>query len=759
MPRQSRRNDSLPGLSTRWGNLVMVAVAAVALWDAAAAAAQQVFRTGVNLVLVDMRVLRGDEKATDLRPEEVTLLVDGIARRIVSFSYHPTSQAATAPQQDRTVATGGDATRTGATQVSDPRRIVLVVDSTSIQPGEGPRLSKAAEDFIRRLPAAYALAVATLPLEGGIRFDPDRRASTRTLTEALKRALGSGSGLEGIAGFGCSGASASEGCSDRPGGAPKEALDMNLTAETQLRGRRLLRDLQWLFRAVGDGPSDVVLISGKYRGLEPMRAEIDRTIKTARITGVRLHALEVPAQLNAMAMNAPVTEPFEERRSSPRMSGDPSTAEGPTVFDLPAETGGIEETRPASGTRFFKQLERQLAGSYLLAFEPLPSERDGKPHRIEIRVSRRPRPTVHARKLFVLEPTRAVTPARVAADSPGPRVSDPSNTSESPAPGSTPAGLASAASDAVTAAPVSGHVPGAAQPSAGVAQASPGLRTLIERASAYVEDFQRTLSELVAEERYVQVVKLWSGAPPTRGREPDLAWKPGTGAPLTTGSSGTLRRRQLLSDVLLVQAPGEDVRMGYRDVAAVDGKPVRDRAVRVQKLFMSGRADDRRQLRRIAQESARHNLGTGRNFNLPTFPLEPLRASALERFIWTQHSDDMRDAECCAVVGFFEVRSPTLVRTPADRDVPVSGQLWIEPRTGRVTRAVLQFAHQVEHVEGAFDVTYGPRDGLDVLIPERLWEWYRTPDLQHLGRPAYVEGEASYGRISRFTVSSDFRVR
>jgi hypothetical protein len=87
MPRQSRRNASLPGLSTRWGNLVMVAVTAVAVWDVAAAAAQQVFRSGVNLVLVDMRVLRGDEQVTDLRPEEVTLLVDGIARPIVSLSY------------------------------------------------------------------------------------------------------------------------------------------------------------------------------------------------------------------------------------------------------------------------------------------------------------------------------------------------------------------------------------------------------------------------------------------------------------------------------------------------------------------------------------------------------------------------------------------------------------------------------------------------------------------------------------------------
>jgi len=108
MMMQSRRNDSLPGLSTRSKNLVMVAVAAVALWDAAAAAAQEVFRTSVNLVLVDLRVLRGDEQATDLRAEEVTLLVDGIPRPIVSLSYHRSDEAVALRQQGRTVATGGD---------------------------------------------------------------------------------------------------------------------------------------------------------------------------------------------------------------------------------------------------------------------------------------------------------------------------------------------------------------------------------------------------------------------------------------------------------------------------------------------------------------------------------------------------------------------------------------------------------------------------------------------------------------------------
>ncbi len=268
-----------------------------------------------------------------------------------------------------------------------------------------------------------------------------------------------------------------------------------------------------------------------------------------------------------------------------------------------------------------------------------------------------------------------------------------------------------------------------------------------------MENFQRTLSAVVAEERYVQVVRLWSGAPPVPGREPDLAWRPATGTRHTPRRSGPLRRRQLLSDVLLVQAPAEEW-IGYRDVVEVDGKAVRDRAVRVQKLFTSPRPDDKRQLQRIAEESARHNLGTGRNINLPTFPLQTLRESARDRFVWTRQPDDPQRSPCCAVLAFAEVRSPTIVRTPAGRDVPIAGQVWVEPLTGRVTRAVLTFSNESEQVDGAFDVTYGARIGFDVLLPERLWEWYRTPDPEHLGRGAYVEGEASYGNFRQFTVST-----
>lgn len=280
------------------------------------------------------------------------------------------------------------------------------------------------------------------------------------------------------------------------------------------------------------------------------------------------------------------------------------------------------------------------------------------------------------------------------------------------------------------------------------------LSALLERASTYVEHFQQTFSAVVMEERYVQVVKVWSGKPPEPGTEPELAWKSSTKEPSGARGDGLVRRRQLLSDVLLVQAVGQGW-MGYRDVAEVDGRSVRDRNVRVQTLFMSGRADDRRQLQRIAQESARFNLGVGRNLNLPTFPLQALAASALGRFGWTPYPDEPLDASCCAVVGLREVSSPTMVRTGDDHDLPMTGRAWIEPGTGRVRRASLQFGGPLDQVEGAFEVTYGAMDGIDVLIPTRLWEWYRRRDQDYLGLPAYVEGQATYSDIRRFTVRTD----
>ena len=210
------------------------------------------------------------------------------------------------------------------------------------------------------------------------------------------------------------------------------------------------------------------------------------------------------------------------------------------------------------------------------------------------------------------------------------------------------------------------------------------------------------------------------------------------------------------SDLLLVQPPGQ-MWIGYRDVAEVDGKPVRDRARRVEKLFLSGNTDAREQLQRIADESARHNLGPSRNINVPTFPLQMLRAGNVPRFEWTAESQkrEPTNPPGCTVVGFREVADPTIVKTNSGRNVPMTGQFCIEPGTGRVWRATLEFKQPFENVDGALLVTFRTTTDPGVLVPDQAWEWSRSSDPDWGGRAAYVEGRATYSNLRRFTVSSE----
>src|SRR5262245_18697568 len=83
-------------------------------------------------------------------------------------------------------------------------------------------------------------------------------------------------------------------------------------------------------------------------------------------------------------------------------------------------------------------------------------------------------------------------------------------------------------------------------------QQPPTLKIVLERAGAYVEQFERQLSGIVAEEAYDQVVRR---AAPT---------------------SVVHERRHLKSDHLLKQPTPGYRWVQIRDVFEVDGRPVRD---------------------------------------------------------------------------------------------------------------------------------------------------------------------------------------
>jgi hypothetical protein len=266
------------------------------------------------------------------------------------------------------------------------------------------------------------------------------------------------------------------------------------------------------------------------------------------------------------------------------------------------------------------------------------------------------------------------------------------------------------------------------------------LATVLERAGAYVADFHRQLSSIVAEERYVQD---W-----TQSRRV---------------GSHSLGHRELLSDLLLVKPEGFRAWMEFRDVFEVDGAPVRERDERLVKMFLTPSLSTNEQIAKILAESARFNIGDiNRNVNTPVFPLLFLESDNHYRFKFKQ-TEDRKPATAADplasggafrvstevwVVAYQEKEAHTMIRTDGERDLPSKGRFWIDPATGRVLMSELTAENR--NIRATINVSYQSEPLLGLLVPIEMRERYESKRSGSL-----VEGRATYGRFRQFQVKVD----
>jgi hypothetical protein len=256
------------------------------------------------------------------------------------------------------------------------------------------------------------------------------------------------------------------------------------------------------------------------------------------------------------------------------------------------------------------------------------------------------------------------------------------------------------------------------------------LDVLLDRASRYVESFQRSFGTIVAEERYEQMLRRVPGSNTTSVQR-------GGGGPTQT---------VLVSDFLLVQVPGEGW-LPFRDVFERDGRQVRDRQERLSALFLKGASRTAfDQAKAIMDEGARYNIGNvARNINVPTLPLPFLTAAHRTRFSFKAGQRD--DSDPGAVIEFRETGRPTFISTTGGRDLPVSGRFVVDERDGTVLRTEL---HAVDTgVEAHIDVTYEPDAGTGLRVPVKMEERFRRAR-----DPMEVRGVATYSRFRRFQVNT-----
>jgi len=271
----------------------------------------------------------------------------------------------------------------------------------------------------------------------------------------------------------------------------------------------------------------------------------------------------------------------------------------------------------------------------------------------------------------------------------------------------------------------------------------PDLRTVLNRAGVYVTHFYEQLSGIVAEEQYLQ---NWQRGGRLKNPPP-------------------FETRHLHSDLALVHASASEEWLQFRDIFEVDGRPVRDRAERLTKLFLDPSVATGDQVSRIKADSARYNLGDiVRNLNTPLLALTILMPSQQHRFRFKRSSK--RDTATINlspdttgvfhtstevwIVEYDEVSHPTLIRTGfpvTNKDIEAHGRFWIEPDTGRVLMTELRVGDR--HIGGTIDVSYQSEPLLGLLVPVEMREEYSNDAGSH------VTGIATYGKFRQFQVNVD----
>lgn len=293
---------------------------------------------------------------------------------------------------------------------------------------------------------------------------------------------------------------------------------------------------------------------------------------------------------------------------------------------------------------------------------------------------------------------------------------------------------------------------GAARP---VSAQEQSPQQVLDRVAAYVERYGAEMSLVIGTEHYTQ------------------------------NELNTRVVRTLVSEFALVRVDGDW--LGYRDVMEVDGKPIPDRSARLRKLFLESPTTAIEQGRRIADESARFNLGAIlRNVNVPTMALLFLQGSNRHRCRFTHAGTETRDGQTLWKFEYDEVARPTVIKTSAGKPMPVKGHVWIRPETG----TIVETAIAIESISTVFvpsgrlstgtpapagdykpvpsrariTVSYRRDPRLDLMVPAEMREEYERVGLTRRAGDAYTDAtlrtecRATYTDFKRFETSTALKV-
>jgi hypothetical protein len=261
---------------------------------------------------------------------------------------------------------------------------------------------------------------------------------------------------------------------------------------------------------------------------------------------------------------------------------------------------------------------------------------------------------------------------------------------------------------------------------------APNVRTVAERASRWVEQFERDFIAVVADEQYDQ---------------------------FASDGAGTDRsHRQIQSELLFLRPETGENWAAVRNVLsyADDGEApvaVPNSRERLTRALAAGRANGRTALRRLADESARFNIGDmARNFNTPTFALQFLDNAHRDRFRFRLEGAEQLLGDEVWRLSYKEREHPTIVQANFS-DTELAGSIWTRASDGAVVRTHVQLTAKargdLRGLDTIITVDYTRDEKLDRVVPARMQEDY----VEHDG-DRRVSGTAVYSNYRVFETSA-----
>jgi VWFA-related protein len=395
------------------GLLVAAPLAAQGQSGADAQAQQPTFRTGVDVITVDVGAIdsRG-QPVTDLHAPEFTVKIDGQARRVITadlvkYNYTPDNGVAPRPAQKRQ-----EFETLYTTNITQPegRMIMIAVDQMNIRPGAARPILDSAARFLDKLNPADRVAFISYPEPGVV---VDFTGDHQRVRLAMQKVIGTQSRFVGRRNIGLVEAIdiAQKGDDRRMQEVTNREcrglVDMALEqcmrdivdesnsilwttrrdTEASLRG---LRD--WL-QHLGEteGQKTLILLSEGLVTDSP--ADLEDVVRMAMRGRVAVNVLlmDVP---RSDATQGPLPPTFtEDRELQIRGLNDLASLSRGSIFQV-----------VGTADRAFDRLASEISAYYLLGVEQAPSDRDGRNHRIDVSVQRRGI-TLRSRQAFVLDPT------------------------------------------------------------------------------------------------------------------------------------------------------------------------------------------------------------------------------------------------------------------------------------------------------------------------------------------------------------------